>query len=298
MDLKAQHKLKKASEFESQHKYLHAIQIYHSLMEEYPEYPEPFIKLAELYEHTGNAETALSVYEKIIHTQPDYIDLQLAFSQFLIRNKLWDMAIETLIRISPEDEPIISYFLGYTYYITKEYELAKINLLNFIISDEQPELIHEAYLYLAKTEYELGLFESASKYLSKAEMFFSNYWEVYLIRAKIRYQNNMPEHAAIAVEKALKLNEKESSVHFWAGKIYLNCRDFGKAEKHFKDYIDLCDEITSEDYSNLADVYYSADKFKEALNYFDKAIELDPENNSAVSGKINVANLLQKNNLR
>jgi len=294
MDYKAYHKLKKAIDLESSGKNLHALQIYLSITDEYPEFPDPFMKLSELYEKLGNPVAAGSILEKLLKAHPGQNEFSLYYAQFLIRNKKWDEALEALSPIPPEDEPIVSYFLGYTYFIKKDFELARLSLLNFIISDEQPELIMEAFLYLAKVEYELKNDESALKYLKKAEVIYSDYWELHFVRAKIQYRMNMYQHAVKEIEKSLKLKKKDPSVYSLAAKIYFAIKEFKIAEKYLNKYFDLCEDILSEDYSDFADVYFRLGNYKEALNYYEFALKLDPVNRSASSGKKKVTDLLNK----
>ncbi|MEJ2505947.1 MAG: tetratricopeptide repeat protein, partial [Ignavibacteriaceae bacterium] len=70
MDHKVQHKLNTAKEFETEGKYLHAIQIYHSLISEYPDNVEAYINLADMYQVNGQTKSAEKILKSILSKQP------------------------------------------------------------------------------------------------------------------------------------------------------------------------------------------------------------------------------------
>lgn len=292
---KIDHKLKQAGDYQASGKYLHAIQVYNSLIAEYPEHTDAYLNLADLYELLGKIQPAIDLLKNYLISYPDSREVRLYLGQFLLRNSMWEESNEVLSYILPEEEPIVLFFMGYSHYMLDEYDLAKINLLNFISVEEQSELLHEAYLYLAKIEIELTNFESALSFAKKAELLYGNFWELNLIFAISYFHLGMYAHALLPVEKAKKLNPNDASVREWAGKIYLKSGDFLKAEENFLKYIELSEEATSEIYASLGEACYQAKKPKDAILYFDMALKLDPDNKLALSGKKNASTALQSN---
>ncbi|MGB5848181.1 MAG: tetratricopeptide repeat protein [Ignavibacteriaceae bacterium] len=293
MDYKFLHKIKCAKEFEAQGKYLHAIQVYQLLIEEFPEFPESYINLADIYQIKGMKKSAEKILKLILNRQPDNYEIKLYYVQFLMHNEEWDEALNLLLSLSIED-PFASYLTGYCYFSLNDYELAKVYLLGFIISDEEPELIHEAYLILAKLELELNQYENALKYAKKAEVMYDDDWELQLIISKIYYYLKMYTHSFDSINKGIKLNKKEAVLYKWAGKINLKLVDYNKAKKYFEKHIDLKKDITSNDYTYLADACLKSGKLNEALNFFNTAIRLDPKNKMALEGKGKTNDLLNK----
>lgn len=293
MDYKFQNKIKKAKEFEAKGKYLHAIQVYQSLIEEFPGVPDSYINLADIYQIIGKKKSAENILKLILNRQPDNYEIKLYYIQFLMHNEEWNEALNLLLSLSIED-PFASYLTGYCYFSLNDYELAKVHLLGFIISDEEPELIHEAYLILAKLEVELKQYENALKYAKKAEVMYDDDWELQLIIAKIYYYLKMYTHSSDAVNKGIKLNKKEAVLYKWAGKINLKLVDYNKAKKCFEKYISLQKDITPNDYSYLADAYLKSGKLNEALIFYNNAIKLDPKNKRALEGKDKTNDLLNK----
>jgi tetratricopeptide (TPR) repeat protein len=284
--------MKAAGEFELQGKMLHALQIYQSVIDEHPDFIEAYFGLASVYEKINNIEPAVKLFEEFLNTDPENKRARLFYGQFLIRNKRWNEAIVVMSYFLPSEEPIVSFFLGYSHFMLKEFELARINFHNFVAAKDQTDLIYEAYLYLAKTEISLNEFESALSYAKKIETVYSEYWEYNLIISIIYYNLDMVAHSIVPIEKSIKLNSKEPSCYEWAGKIYMKIGDYLKAEKYFLKFIEVTEDATSDNYLRLAEACLKGRKTKAALDYFDVAIKLDPANKLALEGRRNAESLI------
>ena len=294
-DIKLRHKLKSISDYKSQGKYLHAIQICEQMLKEFPENPQRYFELAELYELSGNLSSSLKLLESYLEINPFDDDARLFLGQFLLKNQMWEKAISIFAEFIPEEKPISLFFLGYAYFMMKDFELARINFLSYINVEKDSELIYESYLFLAKTEIEFNDFEQALYYAKNADLFFASNWELHLIYAKCYYNLGMDTHAIHAVEKAIKLNPKVIESHEWAGKIYLRLHEYLKAEAHFKKFIETTDNVSSETFAKLGEACYNMNNLKSALNYFELALRIDPNNDEALTGKQNV---IKKNELK
>lgn len=294
-ELKLKHKLKSISDYKSQGKFLHAIQICEQMLKEFPESSSLYFELAELYELSGNLNSSLNLLESYLEINPFDDDARLFLGQFLLKNQMWDKAITIFAEFLPEVKPISLFFLGYAYFMIKDLELARINFLSYINLEKESELVYESYLFLAKTEIEFNDFEQALSYAKNADIFFASNWELHLIYAKCYYNLGMDTHAVHAIEKSIKLNPKAIESHEWAGKIYLRLHDYLKAETHFKKFIETTDNVSSETFTKLGEAYYKLNNLKSALNYFELALRIDPNNDEALMGKQNV---IQKNELK
>ncbi len=279
------HKMKLASDFEMQGKFLHAVQIYNSIILEKPEFTDAYFALGEVYEKIGNIEPAIGMIRNFLANNPENREVRIYLSEFLMRNERWDDANEVLSYILPEEEPVISFFLGYSHFMQKDYEVARINFLNFLKHGEPDEMLQEAKLYLAKIDINLKDFKSALEFLKKTEVVYSNFWEWNLLISVTYYNLGMYTHAVVPVQKSLKLNPREKSVKKWAGKIYLRTGDYQKAEKQFLEYIDSGQSTEADIYAELAEACLKSKKPADALAYFEIALKLDPENKFAMDGK-------------
>ena len=284
--------MKIAADYEAQGKPLHAIQVYNSLLEEYPDSVELCFRLATLYELMGNISSGANQLIEFLENDPENKEVRLFLGQYYLKNSNWDEAVEALSYILPQDEPVVSFFIGYAHFMLKEFELAKINFLNFLSYNKQSDLLHEANIYMAKIELIFKEYESALAYAKKAEGMYSNYWELNQIYAETYFSLGMYAHAVDFIEKAMKFSPGESSPYEWAGKIYFKLGDYVKSEKNFLKYIESIDDVSSDIYTKLAEACLKGQKTQDAIAYYDLAIKLDPENKTAQAGKDQALSLL------
>ncbi|QQS37048.1 MAG: tetratricopeptide repeat protein [Ignavibacteriales bacterium] len=283
--LKIEHKLKQAEEFEANGKFLHAIQVYTSLIEQYPQLTEAIFCLADLYQKLNNINSASSLISLMIENDPDNIEKRMFAGQFFLKNSLWNEAIDVLELVMAEEDGYVSYLRGFAYYKLNEFELSKINFLNYVIRETDSSLKHEGYLFLAKNCIELKDYHSAENFLKKIESVYSSYWEYQYLFGLVYKNIGMLEHAIVCAEKAIKLNSKNAEAFALAGQLQLISGDYKKAERRFYKCLELKDDFSADIYTGLAEVCLKSDNLKEALAYYNTALKLDPQNNTAQKGK-------------
>ncbi len=286
-------RMKFAQDYEANGDNLQAMQLYYSIIEDEPDYFEAYFSLAELFDKQNNLEAAKKLLTDYLNENPGNNLVRLFYAQLLLRNLLWEDVIEILQSISINEEPIAAFFLGHSYFMQKNYEHAKINFQHFSSSGKKTELLQETYIYLAKTEIQLGNFESALGYAKKSEIVYANFWELNLLFAIIHYNLNMYTHAVSSISKALKLNASEPAIYQWAGKIFLKAGEYLKAEENFHKHIGMVEYPASEIYSELGEAYLKTNKVKDALQYYELALKIDPLNKFAFEGKKKAASILQ-----
>lgn len=292
--LQIDHKMKSALSYENEGMLLHALQIYLFLTDEYPDFKDAYIKLAQLYERLGNLQSAINAFNSLFENNPDDVDSRVYFAQFLLKNSLWDDAINALNFVDSAKVPIAAFFIGYSHFMLNEFELSKLSFLNFISIERNSELTHQAYIYIAKIELKLNNFEIALEYAKKAEVLYANFWELNYIYAETYLNLEMYTHAAKAIEKAISLNPEESIIYQLAGKIYLKLEYYKKSEKNFLKFIELNEDVPSEVYSKLAETCFKSGKLIEAQAYYEIAIKINPTNEHAIFGKKNAEEFLNK----
>jgi tetratricopeptide (TPR) repeat protein len=289
IELLIKQKLTSAANFKAQGKYLHAIQICEKLLGEYPKRADIHLELAELYDLSGNIRSAFHLLDSYLDNNPEDKDVRIFYGQFLLKNQLWEEAIEVFSKLVPEEKPIVLFFLGYSYFMVRDFEMARINYLSFLSNKADGELSYESYIYLAKIEIELKDFEQALSYAKQSEILYSSFWELHLINAICYYNLGMDTHAVLSIEKTIKLNPKEIISYEWAGKIFLRLGEYLKAEKYFIKFVESAEEISSETFSDLGEACLNTNKTKSALNYFELALTIDPNNKNAMLGKKNIS---------
>ncbi len=95
-------------------------------------------------------------------------------------------------------------------------------------------------------------------------------------------------HALSPVDKAYKLNPKETAVLEFAGKIYYQVEKYESSIKFFSEYIEQSSNISAEIYTLLAKSYVKQKKNNDAELFFTLALQVDPEYQPALSGKLNL----------
>lgn len=287
-----EYKLGAASDFINRGKLLHATQIYISLLEANPNILEANFNLAEIYIQSDKFDLAVTLLTDLLERIPENQEARLYFGQLMLRNSKWHEAIDVLGYIMPDEKPVVSFFLGYSHYMLKEYEIAKIDFENYLNHGGENELLYEAYLFIAKIEVETNNYEKAISFLKKAEPLYSNYWELYFYYAKCYYGLDMQEHSVLSIEKSIKLNPRELQHYSLAGKIYIKNGEYLKAEKNFKKFVELSQDVSSEIYAELGEACLKTRKTKDALNYFELALKIDPANDMAHKGKISASEII------
>lgn len=297
MDLTYQleHNIKLAREFESQGKFLHALQIYRAILNEHSDLPDVYMSVANVYENMSGTGPAVNLLQEFLEGEPDNKEVRMFLSQLLMRHAMWPEAVEALSLIANEEEPLSAFFLGYSYLMMDDLEKAKADFLKFLSFGDQSELHHEANIYIAKIELKLKNYKNALSYAKRADAIYSNFWELNKIYAETYYNLGMYAHAVAPVEKAIRLNPSEPSPYEWAGKIYLKLEEYEKAEKQFLKYIESIENVSSDTYTYLAEACLKSKKTADAFTYYDLAVKLNPENESAVSGRHKASTILKNN---
>lgn len=288
-DIKLKHKLSSVANFKAQGKYLHAIQICEQLLNEYPNNADVHFELAELYELSGNLNSTFNVLEAYLENNPKDQDIRLFFGQLLFKHQVWEKAIKVFSQFVPEEKPLSLFFLGHAYFMIQDFEMARISFLSFLSLEADRELAFEAYISLAKIEIEMKDYEQALLYAKQSELFYDSHWELHFIYAKCYYQLGMNAHAVLAIEKAIKLNPKSVLPYEWAGKIFLRAGEYQKAENYLMKFIESNELVSADTYSHLADACMKSEKMESALNYYEQALKIDPNNKCALTGVQNIS---------
>ena len=165
------HKMKLAAEFEVQGKLLHTVQVYNSIINENPDFTDAYFALGEVYERLGNIEPAIDMIKNYLAGNPENKEVRIYLSEFLMRNQKWEEADEILSYILPDEEPVISFFLGYSHFMQKNYEVAKINFNYFLQHGEPEEMLQEAKLYLAKIDINLKILKVLWIFLKRLKLY-------------------------------------------------------------------------------------------------------------------------------
>jgi tetratricopeptide (TPR) repeat protein len=273
-------KLNLAANFEEEQNYLHAMQIYISIIKEDENHIESYLRLIKLLERTGRTDKAVNVVEKLVDLNSDNDYALLFASEFYMFYSEWKEAIKIISRLNPHDYPIVNYWLGLCHYNLKEFEAALIVLKNSYNKVEE-EYKYQLILLLAKIEFELGDYSSAILYAEEYSQFNSGDWEVNLLLAKIYWQLDMLTNASQKIEKAFKKAKHNIEICETAVRIFFKIGEYVKAEKYIDQIIELRDEISAEVYFYIGSIAENKSEHDKAMHYYELALKIDPELNLA-----------------
>ena len=289
-------KLNNAKKFAASGKFLHASQLYKSLIEEFPDNAEPYFQLAQLYQDQNLSKESENLLLNYLNENPDRIDVIIYLAQIYLKSSKWDEVVEILTPITPDEEPYALFLIGYAYFMLEDYEIAKINFENFLKFNNEPELFYETQLFLSKIYLAQSKFNKALEYAEKSEKFYSNYWELKFIYAEIYLSTKMINHAIKNIETCIKMSTANYKVYKLAGEIYYKAKNYIKSEKYFVECISLNENQSTYLYIKLADICIKNKKIDEAVNYYDLVLKMNSKHNIALKGKKNALALLKNQN--
>lgn len=96
------------------------------------------------------------------------------------------------------------------------------------------------------------------------------------------YHLEQMEKVIAHFELALSFEDKDPATHYSLGKLYAMTGDYKKSEFHLLAAILLKDQILDEEFTSLGLTYNLKDEPKKALEYFNRALEENPDNERAL----------------
>ncbi|MBI4667074.1 MAG: tetratricopeptide repeat protein [Nitrospinae bacterium] len=133
-----------------------------------------------------------------------------------------------------------------------------------------------AYEGLSAVYDNLGKSDEAVKVLEKASQISPNNPERYLEIGKLHLKRGDKEKADQALEMATRNAEHNPDIHTQIGEVYLAAGDDSKAADAFSHSIDIFESVHV--YNRLGIALRKKGQFDEALKVYQRAIKLEPEN--------------------
>lgn len=276
-------KFEKAEEFFNEKKYLHAIQIYQSLLNVKHIKRKAAVKLIEIYDIQNQFESAVNVFKRYLSEEDTDEDMLTYYAQFLIRYGKYPEAHEVLSAISNDNRPEKNLFMGIVNYYLKDYEIALINFADYIKRNPKSELLPEAHLFSAKCYAKNLELDSALKHAKESEKIYNHNYEVYLILAIIYFAKEMYFHALDNIQKSIKLNPSDIKSILWSGRIFNKMGEPEQAKKIMNHAIGRIDEDT-ELLNLLGMIYFELGDVNNAVKNFMKVLQINPSDEEAKEG--------------
>ena len=250
--------------------------------------------LARLYEEAGNKERALSNYEQALLLAPYQPENYLHTAEVQLELKKFDEAISTLEEARRRFPiPQITYSLAIALSTAKRYSDAlpifEAALQEARSADE--ELVDGSFYFnYGATAEQAGLVDKAATLLRKSiELDPSKAAQAYNYLGYMWVDRNLNlDEAGAMIRKALEIEPDNGAFLDSLGWFYFKKGDLSRAITELLHAADLINPPDPVVYEHIGDTYRSLGNASQALSYWQKALTLDPQNQS-ITAKIDQA---------
>jgi len=274
---------KKASMFVSEGNLLAAIQIYQKLLKQKDAERVATIKLADIYDQLGKGKAAINLFYNYLDRNGKDEEVVRLVGFYLLRNSMFKEAFEFVDKFHDISDENMDYIRSLLYFHTKQFEIAHINFKNYLEKYSSSEFIPNVYLYLAKTHLVFAEYDDALTSVKKSIEYSAQIPEAYKIEAEIYYHKEMYYHAGESIRKAVQMDPTIIAWKHLQIRILLMLGELSKAEMNLEGVIDNT-HTSAELLTLLGHSYLKQDKVEHAKNYFEKALQINPEYTEAING--------------
>ncbi|MGY5847889.1 tetratricopeptide repeat protein [Salegentibacter sp. HM20] len=270
-------------------------------------------KLAKFYAASGNSEKAIQHYRQLLELNPNRLLAAIDYGNLLVKSGKLNKADSLFEKLS-EKYPENARFY-YQRGLIKERQQDSTARRFYMMSlsyDRQ----HQGALYkIAKQELQSGRYTMAEVYSKQGLEVNPNNVSLLSILAQTysamkEYREAIPHYEKLlelgqasefiysklgfayyqlfdykmAIENyknALRIEDRNSATHYSLGKLYAQTGDLEKSETHLLMSILIKKQPVDAEFLSLGLTYKLQEKHKDALEYFDKALEENPDNERA-----------------
>ena len=245
--------------------------------------------LARLYEEAGNKARALANYEQALLLAPNQPENYLHTAGVELELKQYERAISTLEEARRRFPiPQITYSLAIALSTAKRFSEA-LPIFEAALQDAQSneeELLDGSFYFnYGATAEQAGLVEKAATLLKKSiELDPSKAAQAYNYLGYMWVDRNINlDEAGSMIKKALEIDPENGAYLDSLGWFYFKKGDFSRAITELLHAADLIDPPDPVVYEHIGDTYRSLGDGPQALNFWQKALTLDPQSQSLTS---------------
>jgi tetratricopeptide (TPR) repeat protein len=268
------------SYYELQRKMDDALEVYQIGLEYEPTEHKPdfLIALASLHARLNNLEQAEVEYRQAIELEPGRAEAYVWLAQMLADKGQLDEAIEVCNQMARQPE--LAYeaqiSIGNLQAARQQYAEAEAAYRQAI--DISPKRI-DAYLQLASLCQQQDKLDEAEQLLRQAVQNDSTNAEAYYNLGMIYEHQEVFDRALESYKKATELAPKYGDAYRARGRIYANLKDTKGLDQMARDILEVGrDDIEKYDvYLLVAETYYTAGLYEQAIDYLNNAVTVDPE---------------------
>lgn len=258
----------------SQKRYLEAEPYFKALLKLRPKDADTYFALGEISENLEQYKSALAYLQKGIALAPHRTDKIENIGLIFYKLKEYNAALPYVEKAAAlQNHYAYHYNAGITNQAIKNYQQASLYFLKAIASDST---FIESYIRLAEVDSEMGQFDQAAKYLSRAQQLKPNDAVIYglLADAKRGLRDYVP--ALQNYYKAIKLDSTNISYLSAAGAVHLLLKDTANTIPLYRKAIAIKPGNTSL-LHELGGIFAEKRNYPEAIKYYNQAIYSDPK---------------------
>ncbi|MDP3936542.1 MAG: tetratricopeptide repeat protein, partial [Deltaproteobacteria bacterium] len=253
-----------------------ALEAYKKILVDDPHQAEAHRRVAEIYIDQDKIEEAREHVTEAVALAPEDPDTFYVHGRFLLAQKLWLQAGETLEIAARENlfDPDVQFYFAAALAKLGEQEKAIYALLK--VQGMKPDYpgvnagIGDLYFYTGAYDKAMQSYEQAIVETPDDARIIENLALAY------HYQK-FNDSAEKMAKRALELNPESAGAYNILGAVAFAHRDIDEAEKHFKKAILLDPKLTAP-HVNLGAIFNAKGKIDESLAEYQKALELEPGN--------------------
>lgn len=268
-------KFKKASALLNEGNQLAAIQIYKKLLNQKEAERNATIKLADLYDQSGNTKSAIKLFNSYLRRNNEDEEVIKLVSYYLVRNSLFDEASKFIGKYESVKDENMDFLKGVVSFHLNELRKSLNIFQKFLKKYKSSELTPSVLFFISKIYLLNNKLEDALKAIKNSVELSSNNADTYKIEAEIYFRKEMYHHANESIRRALNLNPSVIAWRHFQIKILVLLDEINKAEEKLSNALD--DSASSAEILHLIGNWHLKNKDVPIANrYFKKAKGINP----------------------
>jgi predicted TPR repeat methyltransferase len=240
-----------------------------------PDSPQLFNNQGNIFLRTGKLTQAISSYEKAIEIDSSYAPAHNNLGNCFFKQNLNEKAKDCYLRAMRIEPLFADAHFNYARLLIVDgnYLSARYVLLHALeLNDKHPAVLGQ----LAELALIDGEYEEAAEYYSERLKIQPTHADTYHSLGIALYKLGDYENAADAFTYSIELGTSSADAHFNLANAKIELGQFKEALKHYMQQLEV--EATPETYYNIGVILMAQDHHNDALQYFQSALQKDPNN--------------------
>ena len=289
-DIQLENMLDEARNLVEHGKRLHAMQVYHRILEAEPRSFEAALELSALFIESGRTQGAEDVLRRVYERSGKDPKILFMLGSLYLRKGEFEKAITFYKMLGNRRSPEVHFNMGIAYFYKNSIKLAEHHLRLTMKYDPRFPRINES---IGELLIKKRAFAEAITYLKRGLQSDPNscvnHYLLGVAHAHLFDWKNAYESFVTAVE----MDPKEVSAWQMCGRALLHLGRLNEAEQYLRKAYDLNPHMP-DTLVDLGNLHLQRRSTETAVQFFDKALEFDPANPGARDGKLKVKLLTSK----